>query len=65
MSGLARFDRVLAIASWVVAALAVLMLLIGPQIVAEDEPVPAASAGESAGGDDDVASADGRGGVHR
>ncbi len=60
MSGLARFDRVLAITTWVVAGLAVLMLLIGPKVVAEDEPAPAASAGESAGGDDDAASADGQ-----
>ena len=59
MSGLARFDRILAITSWVVAGLAVLMLLIGPEVVAEDEPAPAAS-GESAGGDDDVASTDGQ-----
>ena len=59
MSRLARFDRVLAIATWVVAGLAVLMLLIGPTIVAEDEPAPTASAGESAGSDADAASADG------
>ena len=59
MSGLARFDRVLAIVSWVVAGLAVLMLLIGPEVVAEDKPAPAASAGESAGNDADTASADG------
>ena len=60
MSGLARFDRVLAAVSWIVAGLAVLMLIIGPQVVADDEPA-APAAHEAADGDDgDAPAADGQ-----
>jgi mono/diheme cytochrome c family protein len=45
---LARVDRVVAVASWVAAALVALMLLIGPRLVAEDESKPAG--GATAGG---------------
>ena len=61
MSGLGRFDRVLAAVSWVVAGLAVLMLLIGPQVVAEDEPAPADEPGAAADqATDDAPTADGQ-----
>lgn len=53
MSGLARVDRVLAVVSWVIAGLAVVMLIIGPEVVAEDEPAPAEpeAAGQERGGE--------------
>ncbi|MGI9556444.1 MAG: c-type cytochrome [Solirubrobacterales bacterium] len=38
MSWLGRVDRVLALITWAVAAILALMLFIGPQIVAEDDP---------------------------
>ena len=41
---LARVDRVVAIFSWVAAGLVVLMLLIGPQVIAEDKSQPAGKA---------------------
>jgi mono/diheme cytochrome c family protein len=40
---LARLDRVVAAVSWVAAAVVVLMLLIGPRLIAEDEPTPASA----------------------
>jgi cytochrome c6 len=45
---LARLDRVVAAVSWTVAAAVVLMLLIGPRLIAEDEPTPASA--ETGGG---------------
>jgi cytochrome c551 len=45
---LARVDRVVALVSWVVAALLVLMLFIGPQVVAEDESKPTSEAAGAA-----------------
>ena len=53
MSGLDRVDRVLAVVSWVIAGLAVVMLIIGPEVVAEDEPAPAEpeAAGQERGGE--------------
>jgi cytochrome c551 len=51
---LRRFDSWLAIGTWIVAGLFVLMLLVGPELVAEDKgkPVPASQAyvGGGAGG---------------
>jgi len=44
---LARLDRVVAAVSWVAAALVVLMLLVGPKVIAEDEPQPATGAAPS------------------
>jgi cytochrome c6 len=46
---LAGVEKVVALISWVVAALVVLMLLIGPRIVAADEsgPVGGVSSGET------------------
>ena len=35
---LARVDKVLAVVSWVIAATLVVMLFVGPAVVAEDEP---------------------------
>jgi cytochrome c6 len=43
---LRRIDSVLAVLSWVVAGLLVVMLFIGPQVIAEDK---AESTGEAAG----------------
>ena len=43
-------DRVLALASWVVAAALVLMLFIGPQVVADDKGKPTKAAAPYAGG---------------
>ena len=57
MSRLAGVDRVLGILSWVVAGALVVMLFVGPVLVADDEPAagspPAAADGgsEDAGGD--------------
>ena len=42
---LERLDTVLAGVSWVAAALVVLMLAIGPKLVAEDEPQPTGGTG--------------------
>jgi cytochrome c6 len=56
---LARLDKLVATVSWIAAALLVLMLFIGPQVVAEDESkttdeaagaAPYASGGSSADG---------------
>jgi len=44
---LARLDRILAPLTWSVAAVLVLMLFVGPEIVADDKAQPAA--GEAAG----------------
>lgn len=68
MSALRNTDRVLAWAGWIVAGLLVLMLFIGPQIVAEDEPgtdAPAYSGdqggdGGDSGGGATTAAADGQ-----
>jgi mono/diheme cytochrome c family protein len=45
---LARLDRVVAAVTWVAAAVIVLMLLIGPRVLAKDESKPAS--GETASG---------------
>ena len=45
---LARVDSVVAVVSWVVAAALVLMLFIGPQVIAEDESKPTSGAAGSA-----------------
>lgn len=45
---LERLDRVVAAVSWVAAAAVVVMLLIGPRLIAKDEATPAS--GESGGG---------------
>ena len=62
LSALGGIDRVLAILSWVAAAALVVMLFIGPELVAEDEPAdgspPAAEGGggsESGGSDQEGA----------
>jgi cytochrome c551 len=61
---LRRVDSWLAIATWVVAALFVVMLLAGPAIVAEDKGPPAGAAaytgGGGGGGGGGGASADGK-----
>jgi mono/diheme cytochrome c family protein len=60
---LRNVDRVLAVATYVVAGLFVLMLLVGPKLVAEDKPDPgaeAAGAAPYAGGDRGGGSADGK-----
>lgn len=44
MSGLKAVDRVLGPIVWIAAALLVLMLFIGPQVVANDKPTAANSA---------------------
>jgi mono/diheme cytochrome c family protein len=52
---LPRVDRALAVVSWIAAGVLVLMLFIGPQVIAEDEAQPspeaAAGAGPYGGGD--------------
>jgi cytochrome c6 len=45
---LKRVDSVLAVLSWVAAAVLVLMLFIGPQVIAEDKSKPAGGAAGSA-----------------
>jgi mono/diheme cytochrome c family protein len=45
---LGRVDRVVAIVSWVAAGVVVLMLLIGPQVIAEDKTQPGANAAGAA-----------------
>jgi mono/diheme cytochrome c family protein len=45
---LARADQVLAPLSWLVAAALVLMLFIGPQVIAEDESTPTSEAAGAA-----------------
>jgi cytochrome c551 len=51
VSRLRGIDRALGVFSWVVAGALVLMLFVGPVVVAEDEPAdpPAAEAGSGAG----------------
>ena len=46
---LARVEKAVAVAGWVIAAALVLMLFVGPQLVAEDkaEPAPQEAAGAS------------------
>jgi len=45
---LKRVDSVLAVLSWVAAAVLVLMLFIGPQVIADDQPKPTGAAAGSA-----------------
>ena len=47
---LRRVDSFLTWLSWVAAGLVVVMLIIGPQVIAEDKAKPAASSGSSGGG---------------
>ena len=60
---LKRVDNIVAVLSWVAAAVVVLMLLIGPQVIAEDKSEPtgkAAGASPYASGSGGGASADGK-----
>jgi cytochrome c6 len=62
---LARVDRILAPLTWVLAAAVVLMLFVGPRIVADDKAKPAAgeaagAAPYSSGGGGTAAAPDGR-----
>lgn len=45
---LGQIDRVVAIVSWVAAGVVVLMLLIGPQVIAEDKSQPGGKAAGAA-----------------
>jgi mono/diheme cytochrome c family protein len=56
---LARVDRIVAALSWVAAGVLVLMLLIGPQVIAEDKSKPS---GEAAGSAPYASGEDGRDG---
>ena len=64
MSALRSIDRGLAWITWLVAAALVLMLFIGPRLVAEDDPEASAyeqaPAYDSGGGADPAAAADGQ-----
>ena len=59
LNALGGIDRGLAIVSWIAAAALVVMLFIGPELIAEDEPAsgsaPAAEGEGSGSGEDDVA----------
>jgi mono/diheme cytochrome c family protein len=57
---LRRFDSWLAIATWIVAGLFVLMLLAGPTIVAEDKGKPVGAAAYVGGGAGGGGGADGK-----
>jgi mono/diheme cytochrome c family protein len=60
---LGRVDRVVAVVSWVAAGVVVLMLLIGPQVIAEDKSQPggkAAGAAPYASGSGGGAASDGK-----
>jgi mono/diheme cytochrome c family protein len=48
VSVLRRLDRVLSVAGWVTAAAFALMLLVGPQVIAEDKPERGSSSAGSA-----------------
>ena len=62
---LKRVDSVLAVLSWVAAAVLVLMLFIGPQVIADDQPKPTGAAAGSAPSGSGSSSGSGSGGSAR
>ncbi len=64
MSFLKGVDRVLAPLVWLAAGLLVLMLFIGPQVIAEDEPAPAPAGPATAAPDGSALFVENCGGCH-